>query len=573
MIEYTYDNLGRRIGEYWYADATSANADSTPGSTHANATHSFTYAYDADGNLLTASDNDPTNGSTDTYGYDNLDRVTSDSQDVKKLPTAVLSSGYDSLGQRTSLSATLNGVPDFANAYQFDNVGRLTQVRQTPSGSGDAVAPKQVNLGYDADGNLSAVTFYDDTAKQCEVATAAYGCDNLGRVTSLAYSQGATTLAAYGLQYDADGNVRLMTSARDGTSGTPASVTCGYDNLGQLTSATYAAWKSGTAPADFSTTYDPAGNPSTTDGKAQTANADNELRFDGFYNYLYDADGNCIAKFKCTDGINFTGTAVPSGATDVTLYTWDNRNRLIEADSYRNYTGPSQTADQTTSYVYDYLNRLVRETTVNTVNNTTQQTGFAYDGDQAVFRFQSSSAQSMRLSCTIDRYLWNPQAVNQLFADEKLDLSGGESLGTLWALTDAENSIRDLAFRDPQSGVTSVVNHRVYDSLGNLTSDTPSGPAGLPVNCIFGYTGQMFDQATGLQNNLNRWYDPSTGRWMSQDPLGLLPDTNAYRYCGNNPMSSVDPSGLSSEPVGVHRGPHRSRRRPLPCPRALSSKT
>jgi len=44
--------------------------------------------------------------------------------------------------------------------------------------------------------------------------------------------------------------------------------------------------------------------------------------------------------------------------------------------------------------------------------------------------------------------------------------------------------------------------------------------------------------------NPNRWYDATVGKWLSQDPSGLGPDTNTYRYCGNGPMNAVDPSGL-----------------------------
>jgi len=62
---------------------------------------------------------------------------------------------------------------------------------------------------------------------------------------------------------------------------------------------------------------------------------------------------------------------------------------------------------------------------------------------------------------------------------------------------------------------------------------------------IFGYTGKMLDEATGLQNNLNRWYDSQTGRWVSQDPIGFGGgDANLYRYVGNHPSQSTDPSGL-----------------------------
>ena len=147
------------------------------------------------------------------------------------------------------------------------------------------------------------------------------------------------------------------------------------------------------------------------------------------------------------------------------------------------------------------------------------------------------------------RYLWNPQAVDQLFADESLSpLPPGEGQGegydlstpgtVHWALTDHENSVRDLVSYDSGTQTTSSVLHRVFDSFGNVTSSTGTA------DCLFGFTGRQFDAATGLQNNLNRWYDSNTGRWLSQDPLGLRPDANPYRYVGNARTSATDPRGL-----------------------------
>jgi RHS repeat-associated protein len=42
----------------------------------------------------------------------------------------------------------------------------------------------------------------------------------------------------------------------------------------------------------------------------------------------------------------------------------------------------------------------------------------------------------------------------------------------------------------------------------------------------------------------NRWYDPQTGRFLSQDPIGLAGGVNLYAYAGNNPASFSDPFGL-----------------------------
>ncbi|MFP8968021.1 RHS repeat-associated core domain-containing protein [Pokkaliibacter sp. CJK22405] len=58
------------------------------------------------------------------------------------------------------------------------------------------------------------------------------------------------------------------------------------------------------------------------------------------------------------------------------------------------------------------------------------------------------------------------------------------------------------------------------------------------------FQGQYFDAESGLHYNRYRYYDPQTGRYISQDPIGLLGGLNPYRYTPN-PINWVDPLGLS----------------------------
>ena len=59
------------------------------------------------------------------------------------------------------------------------------------------------------------------------------------------------------------------------------------------------------------------------------------------------------------------------------------------------------------------------------------------------------------------------------------------------------------------------------------------------------FPGQYYDAETGLHYNRNRYYDPTTGRYISADPIGQLGGINLYRYAANNPLPFIDPDGLS----------------------------
>ncbi len=56
--------------------------------------------------------------------------------------------------------------------------------------------------------------------------------------------------------------------------------------------------------------------------------------------------------------------------------------------------------------------------------------------------------------------------------------------------------------------------------------------------------GQYYDSETGLHYNWHRFYDPSTGRYISADPIGLQGGMNLYSYVNQNPINMIDPWGL-----------------------------
>ncbi len=58
------------------------------------------------------------------------------------------------------------------------------------------------------------------------------------------------------------------------------------------------------------------------------------------------------------------------------------------------------------------------------------------------------------------------------------------------------------------------------------------------------FQSKYYDTESGLYYYYNRYYDPNTGRFTTEDPIGIAGGLNLYRAFGNNPVSYVDPWGL-----------------------------
>ena len=140
-----------------------------------------------------------------------------------------------------------------------------------------------------------------------------------------------------------------------------------------------------------------------------------------------------------------------------------------------------------------------------------------------------------------DRYVWGP-AVDQILEDEHYTTPSTSSAGTRYFTTfDKENSVRDLI-----SSGDGLSGHVAYNSFGQITSST------IGYAMPFLHEGVYTDSATGMEYHSDpatgfpgRWYDPASRRWISEDPTGLAPDSNPYRYVGNGPTNFIDPTGLA----------------------------
>lgn len=489
--EFVYDNLDRQTAEKWKAGST--------------VVRTLSYAYDAASQLTSASDPD----AALAYTYDGLGRMTSvDNNGTPNVPHVVLNSTYDAASRRTNLSAVVASTADFSNSFVYDNLGRMTRVTQQGQTGGNSVADKRVDLAYTASGEFSTITRYADTTGTNLVATTAYTFDQSHRLTNLDHTKGSTNLANYSWTFDTAGRITAVTSP-DGTS------SYSYDNTDQLTAADHSY------QTDETYAYDANGNRTNS---GYTTGTNNRLTSDGTFNYTYDAEGNRTRQ-----------TTIASGA--YVDYVWDYRNRLTTVTSK---TSAGVTTKQV-AYTYDVFDRRISKRVDDNGDSTFDRAyRYVYDStgksdgitdvslDDIVFVFDDTGA-------LLNRYLHGP-AVDQLFADEN-------SLGeVLWALSDNQGTIRDWAKYNSATNTTSIVNHLKFDSFGRITSQ--SDPTRT---VLYAYTGREWDADPGLFYYRTRWYDPTVGRFIGEDPLGFAAgDTNVSRYVGNNVANAMDPSGLAS---------------------------
>ncbi len=94
-----------------------------------------------------------------------------------------------------------------------------------------------------------------------------------------------------------------------------------------------------------------------------------------------------------------------------------------------------------------------------------------------------------------------------------------------------------------QSGT--IVWKAEYEPFGTAVVDEDPDGDGIAVTCNLRFPGQYFDAESGLHYNYHRDYDPSTGRYLEADPIGIVGrDGSPYAYVSSNPVLSQDPFGL-----------------------------
>ncbi|MFH0803339.1 MAG: RHS repeat-associated core domain-containing protein [bacterium] len=257
--------------------------------------------------------------------------------------------------------------------------------------------------------------------------------------------------------------------------------------------------------------------------------------------YTYDSNGNRLSRAENEESINsvYDATDQLLSAGAISCH-WDGNGNLIRKTE----------GNATTNYTYDNENHLVQIT----LPDGTMES-YGYNGDGLRVRKTTGGIQTNYLLSGSD--VLKEETSGQGGPPSTYYILGGSMAGPLalkqevgggtvfhYPLTDGLGSV--IMLTDENANVTDAY---AFDAFGNTLSlqEPPQNTTYNP----YRYTGQQSESASGLVYLRNRYYDPSIGRFLSQDPIGFSGGMNMYAYCGNNPGNLVDPGGTMYLPPSV----------------------
>src|SRR6266516_2399863 len=307
--------------------------------------------------------------------------------------------------------------------------------------------------------------------------------------------------------YNKTGTVATVTGKVNGATINEA---YGYYVLHRLVNSVV---KTGATTTAASYTYDTAGNrlSHTLNGITTSyviTQSSNELASStggGVTNsYGYDPDGRVLSR-----------TTTPGGAH--WSYNWSVQGTMLSASNSSGVQG---------YYGYDGLGRRVES------KEGSSTIYFGYTGTETLAEGS--------LNPNIDYVYANGLRIARVTG------ASGNSPTVVYYHTDVLGSTRLVT-----SSTRSVLFSDSYQPFGQ-NNGTPTGSE------TYKFTGKPYSTGTGLYYYYHRWYDPSTGRFISQDPLsGVLSSPqslNPYVYVSNTPTSLVDPTGAQQEGEGFCLG-------------------
>jgi len=492
--------------------------------------------YDELGNVTGTTDAD---GRKSVYFYDQLSRLTS----TKYADGESVAYTYDLAGNLLSMQDGSGW-----QFYSYDIRDRLTSVTYSPSNSPTDPAALRIGYEYDLSNRLTALIY--PSGKRVEYGYTAAG--KLNRVTEKATGQ-ADLVTTYA--YAATSGLLLKTTRSNNTE-----TSYGYDSNGRLTDIHHRRTDTQATVLRYAYTLDASGRRTGVVVTSETG-----VRAE---KYLYD-DFNRLREVAYSDD---NGTI---DATDrVVRYGYDKNDRRLTQTTFAN--GVAAGATETLSYAYGFENRLL---TVTDQNGVVQE---RYSYDQ-----QGNQVQKVTPSKT-SRYSYNSR--NLLTAIE----DGSSYLEYVYdgagrRVAEISNGITNRLINDPSKSIFQVLEERqqngainadysyglerlsgtisgqssrmfyladVLGSVGALANrdgatvdsyryDAFGGPRGgsNSTKNRYQFTGERYDDNSGLIYFRKRELNPATGSFLQKDPVLFADSPSNYVYVAANPVIYIDPAG------------------------------
>ncbi|MFE9352693.1 DUF6531 domain-containing protein [Streptomyces olivaceoviridis] len=524
---YTYDGAGRLTAETDFNGRT------------------LSYTRDAVGNLTARA-----NGAGQTLRFvrDPLGRVVEQQADTGDVTTFAYSSDgnlcraanpdaevaleRDPLGR--VLSETVNGR---TTTYVHDALGRRTR-RMTPSGLVSEWTYDPAGRPLTLRSSVGALDFCHDAVgreTQRNIGTEA----TLTQTWTAAGLLAAQTLTAASpdrlLQHRtyahrADG---YLTEIRELTSGTRH---FDLDDMGRVTRTRAHGWSETYA-------YAPAGN--LTRAASPAHEAPGERRFEGTLvrsaghtSYEHDGEGRLVRRTR----------KLLNGQTRTWTYRWNAEDRLTEVITPDGIQW---------RYAYDPLGRRICKHRVADDGSAADRTDFFWE-DLCL----AEQATADGWVTTWDYAPNSPRPVAQTRHKSTASAANTSFLAQLAEEADPERGAQFHAVVTDSLGTPTELVSATGDLVWQRRTSLWGTPfpaldeATPPVDCPLRFPGQYADSETGLHYNLHRYYDPETARYISADPLGLLPAPDHHAYVAN-PLSWSDHLGLAGKkgPKGPYGNP------------------
>lgn len=456
------------------------------------------YAYDAGNRLISYSNS----GDLPlVFTYDALGRVV-----IKTLPDG--STEHFEWDLRDLLTAASNA--RFQFEFAQDELGRLV-------GETNLTWTISTAYAYDAAGNLTRITYPDDTQITLDydmasqlvslhhdaLGTIALEYTPRGRKSRKMMPNGTVTEYSYdapnhlvGIHHlDPQGEALVEFAYEVNAIGRHVSMQDGagihsyeYDALGRLTGVSHPIPESNPSERFL---YDATGNRLVSHLSAfYEYDASYRLIRDDHYTYSYDLRGNCIARIDAAHG-------------DTTRFSYDAENHLIHIAS---------SGGQECTYEYGPLGRRLARF------GAGAELRYMYAREDIIAAFDGQGTEMFKIVhgpaideplvmlMPTDRYVFHRDAI-----------------GSTRLVTDASGE---------------VVATYSYDSFGNLM--IPSSDTQSP----YSFTGRELEPGAAVYFYRARVYDPMIGRFLQRDPLESLIAVNSYTYVSNDPVNRTDPTGM-----------------------------